>query len=104
MGRYLTVIFIILLWVAYTLGVMRGESSVKDVYVNEHFLVKKVLLDLKIDGLSLYASGNGELYISGSITQENKDKLEQALKNEFAQYTTNTLFKNLTVINDSKAP
>lgn len=101
MGRYLTVIFIILLWAAYALGVMRGESSIKDVFVNEHFLVKKVISESNIEGIHLYASGNGEIYILGSVSQENKDKLEQALKNEFALYTTNTLFKNLSVIEES---
>lgn len=97
MGKYLSIILIILLFLAYTLGVMKGENSIKDVYINEHFLVKKVINDLKMEGNSLYASGNGETFILGSISQANKDKLERALKKEFALYTTNTLFKNLTV-------
>lgn len=80
---------------------MKGESSVKDVYVNEHSLVKKVLIEMRIDGIQLYANGTGQLNIIGSITQENKDKLEQALKKEFSLYITNQLFKNLTVIETS---
>ena len=76
---------------------MKGESSTEDININEHFIVNKVLQELKLGSITLHVRGNSQLYISGELTDEEFELLKNTLIAEFSNYTTNQLIQEINI-------
>ena len=76
---------------------MKGESSTEDININEHFIVNKVLQELKLESITLHVRGNSQLYISGELTDEEFELLKNTLIAEFSNYTTNQLIQEINI-------
>ena len=97
MGKYLGFIYLVILILTYRFGVMRGESHIKSIFYEENFIAKMVVEELKLAGIDFLQVGEGKVYLRGTLSQEDFDKLKSALVKAYGSYIDDDILRGVSI-------